>query len=67
MALFSDQRPEVDGRPDAGLRRPGRQHQDLERHLEAGVKNGVGLSGPEVSGIEVARFLKIRNRESRFL
>ena len=37
---FSDQRPEVDGRPDAGLRGPGRKHQDLEHHLEAGVKKG---------------------------
>ena len=35
---FSDQRPEVDGWPDARLRRPGRQHQDLERQLEAGVR-----------------------------
>ena len=40
---FSDQRPEVDGRPDAGLRGPGRKHQDLEHHLEAGVKE-VGIA-----------------------
>ena len=30
----------MDGRPDAGLRGPGRKHQDLEHHLEAGVSEG---------------------------
>ena len=33
----------MDGRPDAGLRGPGRKHQDLEHHLEAGVKE-VGIA-----------------------
>ena len=50
---FSDQWPEVDGRPDAGLRRPGRQHQDLEHHLEAGVsdrRKNQGLSAYACSG-----------------
>ena len=41
--FFSDQRPKVDGRPDAGLRGPGRKHQDLEHYLETGVKE-VGIA-----------------------